>query len=121
MLARVTDVKETPFYTFVGGDTGFDHLARISMYGAYYAIVNATRVHGRKAVVCIVGNLCESGDVFAGDRSASACQEGDLLAISVAGAYGFCMSTNHNSRPRPAEVLVKAGQARVIRDREEIA
>ena len=120
LLATATDIKRTPFRTFVGIDTGFNHLARPVMYGAYHPIVNASRVKGTEEIVSIAGNLCESGDLFARDRAITQCKEGDLLAILNTGAYGFSMSSNYNSRPRPAEVLVSGKQARLIRERETL-
>ncbi|MBC7260442.1 MAG: diaminopimelate decarboxylase, partial [Chloroflexi bacterium] len=120
LLATVTDVKRAPYRTFVGIDSGFNHLIRPAMYGAYHPIVNASRVRGEEEVVTVAGNLCESGDVFAKDRKLTVCEEGDVLAILNAGAYGFAMSSNYNARPRPAEILVGEGRARVIRERERI-
>jgi len=119
LLATVTDVKRTPFHTFVGLDTGFNHLVRPAMYGAYHPILNASGVDGQQEVVWVAGNLCESGDLLARDRTLTRCREGDTLAILNAGAYGFSMSSNYNARPRPAEVMVCGGTARVIRPREE--
>jgi diaminopimelate decarboxylase len=119
LLATVTDVKRTAFRTFVGVDTGFNHLVRPAMYGSYHPILNASRVDGLEDAVTVAGNLCESGDVLARDRAIAGCQEGDILAILNAGAYGFSMSSNYNARPRPAEVMVCGGRARVIRPREE--
>jgi diaminopimelate decarboxylase len=120
LLAMVTDVKRTLTHTFVGIDTGFNHLIRPAMYGTYYPIVNASRVHGATEVVWVVGNLCESGNVFARDRDLARCDEEDILAIFVAGAYGFSMSSQYNFRTRPAEVMVRGGQATLIRAREEM-
>lgn len=118
LLATVTDVKRTPFHTFVGVDTGFNHLLRPAMYGSYHHIVNASRVDGEEEVVWVAGNLCESGDILARDRAVAKCGEGDIIAILNAGAYGFSMSSNYNARPRPAEVMVCGGKVRVIRPRE---
>nr|MBC7243932.1 diaminopimelate decarboxylase [Chloroflexota bacterium] len=120
LLATVTDVKRTPHRTFVGIDTGFNHLIRPAMYGSYHPILNASCVRGREEIVTVAGNLCEAGDLFAKDRKLPECKEGDILAILNAGAYGFSMSSNYNARPRPAEVLVSQGQARVIRARERM-
>jgi diaminopimelate decarboxylase len=119
LLATVTDVKRTPFRTFVGVDTGFNHLVRPAMYGSYHPILNASRADGQEEVVCVAGNLCESGDLLARDRAISECREGDTIAILNAGAYGFSMSSNYNARPRPAEVMVWDGRARLIRPREK--
>jgi diaminopimelate decarboxylase len=120
LLATVTDVKRSLHRTFVGIDSGFNHLIRPAMYGAYHPIVNASRVQGQEEVVTVAGNLCEAGDVFARDRTLTRCEEGDILAILNAGAYGFAMSSNYNARPKPAEILVSAGRARLIRARERL-
>lgn len=106
LLATVTDIKKTPFKTFVGVDSGFNHLVRPVMYGAEHQILNASRVRGAKEVVSVAGNICESGDLFAKQRKLTRFKEGDILAILNVGAYGFSMSSNYNSRPKPAEVLV---------------
>ena len=119
LLATVTDVKRTPFHTFVGVDTGFNHLLRPALYASYHPILNASRVHGEEEVVWVAGNLCESGDLLARERAMPRCAEGDTLAILNAGAYGFSMSSNYNARPRPAEVLVCGSRARLIRPREQ--
>ncbi len=118
LLVTVTDIKTTPERTFVGVDSGFNHLARPALYGAYHMVVNASRVHGRTARVTVAGNICESGDLFAANRPLPPTRVGDVLAILNAGAYGFSMSSNYNSRPRPAEVLVSRNRARLIRERE---
>jgi diaminopimelate decarboxylase len=120
LLTAVTDVKRTPFHTFVGVDTGFNHLIRPAMYGSYHPIINASKVRGKQEAICVAGNLCEAGDVFARDRLLTTCKEGDILAILNAGAYGYSMSSNYNSRPKPAEVLVSGNESRVIREREKV-
>jgi diaminopimelate decarboxylase len=96
-------------------------LLRPSLYGSYHDIVPVMkpgkREKPRKAD--IVGPVCETGDCFASDRKlGAALGSGDLLAILSAGAYGFAMSSNYNSRPRPPEVLLDRGKIRLIRDRE---
>lgn len=118
LLATVTDVKRTPVRTFVGVDTGLNHLLRPALYGAYHEIVNASRVEGEQEVACVAGNICESGDLLARDRLLPRFQEGDILAVLKVGAYGYAMSSNYNARPRPAEVLVEGDQVRLIRERE---
>jgi len=124
LLARVTSVKRTPLHTFVGTDSGFNHLVRPVMYGAYHGIVNASRVQGETRPVLVAGNICESGDVFTQgeqgleDRELTLPKIGDILAILDAGAYGMCLSSQYNLRPRPPEVLVRADEARLIRRRE---
>ncbi|MCX8038124.1 MAG: diaminopimelate decarboxylase [Candidatus Sumerlaeia bacterium] len=118
LLVTVTDIKTTPSRTFIGVDSGFNHLARPALYGAYHTVVNASRVRGRTARATVAGNICEAGDLFAADRALSNSRVGDVLAILNVGAYGFSMSSNYNSRPRPAEVLVSGRRVRLIRERE---
>lgn len=124
LLCTVNTLKETPAHRFAGVDTGFNHLVRPTMYGSYHQIVNASNVNGKKEKIAIAGNLCESGDVFTRDedgivdREISKISEGDVIAILNAGAYGFSMSSNYNSRLLPAEVLVDNGKARIIRERQ---
>jgi diaminopimelate decarboxylase len=126
LLVTVTDLKETPKFAFAGVDSGFNHLIRPMAYGSYHPIVNASRVTGTRKDVVISGYLCESGDVFTrGEhgpeaREMTAPEMGDVLAIMNAGAYGYAMSSNYNVRPRPAEVLVSGGKARLTRPRETI-
>jgi diaminopimelate decarboxylase len=125
-LVTVTDIKTNPDYTFVGVDSGFNHLIRPMAYGSYHPVINASRVEGNKKDVVVAGYICESGDVFTrGEhgmetRSITETQNGDVLAILNSGAYGFSMASNYNYRPRPAEVLVNKGTARLIRKRETI-
>jgi len=117
-------VKTTPHHTFIGTDSGFNHLVRPAMYGAYHGIVNASRTQGDARPVVVAGNICESGDVFTQgedgleDRALTLPRVGEVLAILDAGAYGMCLSSQYNLRPRPPEVLVGAEQARLIRRRE---
>ncbi|MGC8873314.1 MAG: diaminopimelate decarboxylase [Chloroflexia bacterium] len=120
LLATVTDIKRTPHRSFVGIDSGLNHLIRPALYGAYHEIVNASRVEGDREVACVAGNICESGDLFAHDRLLPRFQEGDILALLKVGAYGYAMSSNYNARPRPAEVLVDGHDVRLIRERESI-
>jgi len=124
LLARVTNIQGTPMHRFVGTDTGFNHLIRPTMYGAYHHILNASRVEGEQRPVVVAGNICESGDVFTQnkngleDRPLTDPRTGDLLAILDAGAYGMSLASNYNMRARPAEVLVREGDTRLIRRRE---
>jgi diaminopimelate decarboxylase len=96
------------------------------MYGSYHPILNAQKVDGSRISQTIAGNLCESGDTFTRDeegivdRDLPSFSEGDVVAILNAGAYGFSMASLYNTRPRPAEVLVTDGRARLIRKRETI-
>ena len=123
LLLSVTNRKHTPEYQFVGTDSGFHHLVRPTMYGSYHRIWNASRMEDELETVAVVGNVCETGDFFSVDqgniqRDLQKTTVGDCLVIADAGAYGFSMSSQYNSRPRPAEVLVKDGQAQLIRRAE---
>ena len=120
LLVTVTDIKKTLAHTFVGVDSGFNHLIRPAMYGAYHVIENVTHPDAERAVVTIAGNVCESGDVFAEDRKIAMPIEGDILGIRNAGAYGFTMASTYNSRPLPAEVLIEGETPRLIRERGEL-
>lgn len=119
LLAHVNVVKKTPGVTFVGLDTGLNHLIRPMMYDAYHGITNLSNPNGRKEIYDIVGYICET-DTFASNREISEVRKGDILAILNAGAYGFSMSSNYNSRLRPAEVLIYEGKAKLIRQRETL-
>lgn len=121
LLTRVNTIKATPRHVFVGTDSGFNHLIRHPLYGAHHEILNASRVRGKRQFVAVCGNVCESGDLFTHGRSITKFREGDVAAILNAGAYGFAMSTQYNSRPRPAEVMVKTGKSRLIRRRDQLA
>lgn len=122
LLTRVNTVKVTPFKRFVGVDAGFNTLIRPAMYGSYHPIVVANKLDSREEETYdVAGPLCESGDLLARDRRLPKISEGDLLAILNAGAYGFSMSSQYNSRPRCAEVLVKDGECALIRRREGFA
>jgi diaminopimelate decarboxylase len=122
LLCTVTSVKETPEgRVFVGTDTGFNHLVRVAMYDAFHRIDNLSRPDAPRRKVDVVGNICESGDIFARDRELPLPQPGDLLAIRDAGAYGFAMASTYNLRPLPAEVAVEGGAARLVRPRQRIA
>lgn len=120
LLTTVAEIKKNPFHIFVGVNSGMQHLLRPAMYGAYHKILNASRTTGPKKKVEIVGNICESSDFFAHNREITLPREGEILAILNAGAYGYSMSSNYNSHPRPAEVMVRNGKARIIRPREKL-
>jgi len=117
LLADVTVVKPTPTVTFVGVNSGLNHLIRPMMYDSYHHIVNVSNPAGEEKKYTIVGYICET-DTFGSDRPLNDVREGDLIAFLNAGAYGFSMASNYNSRVRPAEVLVVNGQARLVRKRE---
>ncbi|MEC7754476.1 diaminopimelate decarboxylase [Roseivirga sp. UBA1976] len=116
-LVRTNVVKTTPATVFAGVDSGLNHLIRPMMYDAYHEIVNISNTSGTKRVYTVVGYICET-DTFGLDRKLSEVKEGDILAFKNAGAYGFSMASNYNSRLRPAEVLVYNGKAHLIRQRE---
>jgi diaminopimelate decarboxylase len=121
LLTRVNAVKHTPYRNFVGVDAGFNTLIRPTMYGAYHHILVANKLNEPSTETYdVAGPLCESGDILAKQRLLPRISEGDLLAILNAGAYGFSMSSQYNSRPRPAEVLVRNSQYTLIRERETI-
>ncbi|MCB2183911.1 MAG: diaminopimelate decarboxylase [Desulfobulbaceae bacterium] len=103
---------------FVIVDAGMNDLARPSLYGAYHAIKAVNRKNDAVEVADVVGPICETGDFLAKEKEVPVCRSGDLLAVMSSGAYGFTMSSNYNSRPRVAEVLVKGDVFHVIRKRE---
>ena len=103
---------------FVVVDAAMNDLTRPSLYGAYHAIVPVQEKGAEHEVVDIVGPICETGDFLAKDREMPRVEQGDLLAVMSAGAYGFSMSSNYNSRPRVAEVLVDGSHYEIIRRRE---
>jgi len=118
LLARVLYIKKNGKKTFVITDAGMNDLIRPALYQAHHEIVPVTPRSGRKQVVDVVGPVCESGDFFARDRRLPELRTGDLVAILDAGAYGSSLTSNYNSRLRPAEVLVEGKSAKLIRRRE---
>jgi len=121
LLTTVNTVKVTPFRKFIGIDAGFNTLIRPAMYGSYHPIIVANQLNlPEEDIYDVAGPLCESGDLLARDRRLPRIQEGDLLAILNAGAYGYAMSSQYNSRPRAAEVLVKNGKYALVRGRETL-
>jgi diaminopimelate decarboxylase len=121
LLTAVNTVKATPYKKFVGVDAGFNTLVRPTMYGSYHHILAANKLNAaEKETYDVVGPICESGDALAKDRRLPMIVEGDLLAVLNAGAYGFSMSSQYNARPRAAEVLVKNGKCKLIREREQL-
>ncbi|KAA1247886.1 diaminopimelate decarboxylase [Aquimarina sp. RZ0] len=116
-LAKVNVVKQTTSTVFAGIDSGFNHLIRPMLYNSYHDIVNISNPTGRERFYSIVGYICET-DTFATNRRISEITEGDMIAFKNAGAYCFSMSSNYNSRYRPAEVLWHENKAHLIRKRE---
>ncbi len=120
LVSEVLYLKETEEKKFVVVDGAMNDLIRPALYDAYQRIQPVILRQGKKIVADVVGPICESGDFFALDREIQQPQPGDLLAVMSAGAYGFTMSSNYNSRPRAAEVLVDENQYHVIRARETL-
>jgi diaminopimelate decarboxylase len=119
LLVDVNVVKQTTSTVFAGVNSGQNHLLRPMMYGAYHHIDNLSNPTGTDRIYSIVGYICES-DTFGFDRRLNEVRVGDILAIHNAGAYGFSMSSNYNSRPRPAEVMIYKKKAHLIRKREDL-
>ncbi len=118
LLTRVLYTKKSASKDFVIVDAGMNDLVRPSLYGSYHQILPVVKSDREMQVVDVVGPICESGDFLARERGLPTVQPGDCLAVMSAGAYGFTMSSNYNSRPRASEVLVKDDQYFVIRERE---
>jgi diaminopimelate decarboxylase len=116
-VVKANVIKQTTATVFVGVNSGFNHLIRPMFYEAYHRIENITNPKGAERIYTVVGNICET-DTFAWDRKLNEVREGDYLVFYNAGAYGFEMSSNFNSRLKPAEVLVKDGEAHLIRKRD---
>jgi diaminopimelate decarboxylase len=122
LITRVLYTKEGEAKQFVIVNAAMNDLIRPSLYGAYHDIrpVEERLAAGEKKTVDVVGPVCESGDFLAKDRALPAVKAGDLLAVMSAGAYGFVMSSNYNSRPRVPEVLVHGNEVHVVRARERV-
>lgn len=117
LVTKVVVTKKSGSRLFAICDAGMSELIRPSLYEAFHRIVPVRPRRG-KALVDVVGPICESGDFFALDRQLPPVQAGDLLAVLDAGAYGFAMSSHYNARPNVPEILVENGKARVVRRRE---
>jgi diaminopimelate decarboxylase len=120
LLTRVLLEKLTPARRFVVVDAGMNDLLRPALYGARHELKAVRPRRGKQRTVDVVGPVCESSDVLGAGRSLPPLAPGDLLAVMTAGAYGMSMSSNYNSRPRGAEVLVDGAKYRVIRRRESV-
>lgn len=116
-VVKANVIKQTPATVFVGVNSGFNHLIRPMFYEAYHHIVNITNPNGPERIYTVVGNICET-DTFAWDRKLNEVREGDHLVFYNAGAYGFEMSSNFNSRLRPSEVMVMNDSPSLIRKRD---
>ncbi len=118
LLTKVLYKKSHKGREFVIIDGAMNDLIRPSLYGSYHQIVPVRKKGGGSRKVNVVGPVCESGDFFAENRSLPVVRSGDILAVMSAGAYGFVMASNYNSRPRVAEVLVHGNEIHVVRERE---
>lgn len=116
-LVKTNVIKQTTATVFAGVDSGFNHLIRPMFYDSYHIIENISNPNGAERIYTVVGNICET-DTFAWDRKINEIREGDILAFRNAGAYGFEMSSNFNSRLKPAEVMFLDGKAHLIRKRD---
>jgi diaminopimelate decarboxylase len=124
LVTRVVYRKTNHGKRFVVVDAAMNDLLRPALYGAHHEIVPVRRRDDSSVkfeAVDVVGPICESGDFFARDRELPRVEEGELLAILDAGAYGMALASNYNTRPRPAELLVSGKSAKVIRRREKVA
>ena len=122
LLCRVTLTKHNGRKTFVVVDAGMNDLIRPALYQAHHEIIPVLMSKtDTEAEVDVVGPVCETGDFFARGRSMPELQAGDLVAIQTAGAYGFVLSSNYNSRPRACELLVDGNRVLVARQRETYA
>ncbi|MFP5460297.1 MAG: diaminopimelate decarboxylase [Gammaproteobacteria bacterium] len=119
LLTRVEYLKSNDTRNFAVVDAAMNDLMRPALYEAFHRIVPAVARQGTALRWDVVGPVCESGDWLGRDREL-AVEEGDLLAVLSAGAYGMAMSSNYNTRPRAAEVMVDRGQAHLIRERESV-
>jgi diaminopimelate decarboxylase len=120
MLTRVLYRKSGDIKNFTIVDAAFNDLLRPAFYGSYHGIKPVIRAGTETWVTDVVGPICETGDFLARDREMKKPAQGDLLAFMSAGAYGFVMASNYNSRPRAAEVLVKGDRFAVVRRRESL-
>jgi diaminopimelate decarboxylase len=118
-VARVNVIKQTTSTVFAGLDTGMNHFIRPMFYDAYHDIINVSKPGGKTRIYTVVGYICET-DTFGWNRKISEASEGDYLLFKNAGAYCYAMSSNYNSRFRPAEVLVHQGKDYLIRKRENM-
>src|SRR5438093_12313947 len=123
LLTRVLYIKETEQKKFAIIDAGMNDLIRPALYESHHQIVPVVQPsmsRNKTEKMDIVGPVCESGDFFAQDREMPELRPGDLLAVMSAGAYGFVMASNYNSRPLPAEALVRGNKVALIRKRQTI-
>jgi diaminopimelate decarboxylase len=120
LLTKVLYLKQGEAKSFTIVDAAFNDLIRPAFYGSYHGIKPALRRDAPTFVTDVVGPICETGDFLARDRELRRVSPGDLLAVMSAGAYGFTMASNYNSRPRAAEVLVQGDRYAIVRRREDL-
>ncbi|MDH3258920.1 MAG: diaminopimelate decarboxylase, partial [Deltaproteobacteria bacterium] len=120
LVTEVLYTKATKDRNFFIVDAAMNDLQRPSLYGSYHEIVPVKRGGRKTTVADVVGPICESGDFLAKEREMPMLKRGDLLGVFSAGAYGFAMSSNYNSRPRAVEVLVDGARYEIIRERESL-
>lgn len=120
LLSETTYVKETGERDFLVLDAGMNDLIRPTLYEAYHKIGPAANLSRAEKTYDVVGPICESGDIFAENRSMPEIRDGELVVIYSAGAYGFAMASNYNTRPLPAEILVDGDNVSIIRQRQTI-
>ena len=118
-LTKVNAIKQTTSTVFAQVDSGFNHLIRPMFYGSHHEIINISNPKGKNRFYTVVGYICET-DTFANNRRISEISEGDILAFKNAGAYCFTMSSNYNSRYKPAEVLFYNNKDHLIRKKENM-
>ncbi len=121
LVTKVLYLKKTSEKYFMIVDAGMNDLVRPSFYGAYHHLQPLEKKRRKVITADVVGPICESGDFLAKEREIVEVKQGEYLAVMSAGAYGYSMSSNYNSRPRPAEILVKGDRHTVIRKRETYA
>lgn len=121
LVTRVEYVKRIGSKNFVIVDAGMNDLIRPTLYDAYHEILPVVRKRNATFCADVVGPICESGDFFCKDRVLPKVEQGDYLAIMSAGAYGFVMASNYNSRPLPAELLVNGNRVAVVRERQRVS
>ena len=119
LLSRVVFTKAQSERRFLMLDTAMNDYIRPALYQVRPTMLNVSRPYDGAGLMDVVGPVCETGDTFARDFPMSG-ERGDLVAICGTGAYGFSMASSYNSRPRPAEVLIEDGKARLIRRRESL-
>jgi diaminopimelate decarboxylase len=119
LLTQVKVLKTNGSVDFAGVDSGFNHLIRPMFYDSYHEILNISNPEGKLKRYTVVGNLCEI-DNFAKNRPLNDIREGDILAITHAGGYGYSMASQYNSRFRPAEVMISGDSLQLIRKRDTL-